>query len=99
MLAGGALDHALAPEAALPRHLLAPLADRMMTANPALRLAFAQALAEDPGLAADPQARLRWWLTRSEYHERAVLTYPVMMERDGAPCAGLRSATGPQAKE
>ena len=55
----GAFDQALPPESTLPRHLLAPLADKMMAQDPARRGAFENAVAGDKSLAADPQARLR----------------------------------------
>jgi len=85
-LAQGYFDQALAPESRVPRHLLAPLADRMMDSDPALRERFMQALASDKALASDPQARLRWWLERSDYFARSLFTYPVFMERSGAAC-------------
>ena len=80
-LGTGYLDNALPPESKLPRHLLAPLADRMMEANPALQARFMEAVAADKSLESDPQARLRWWLARSDYAERSRFTYPVFMER------------------
>jgi len=80
-LATGHFDNALPLESQLPRHLLAPMADRMMATDPALRASFAAALAADAALAGDPQARLRWWLARSPYLDRARWTYPVLMER------------------
>jgi hypothetical protein len=70
----------------LPNHLLAPLADRMMGSDPALRASFEQALASDKGLASDPQARLRWWLQRSDYFERSLFTYPVFTEHGTTTC-------------
>ncbi len=79
-LAHGRFDAALPLESRLARHLLAPLADRMMAASPELRTQFQAALAQDAALAADPQARLRWWLERSPYAERAQWTYPVLAE-------------------
>ncbi len=80
-LATGYFDTALPLESQLPRHLLAPMADRMMAADPDLRTRFAEALAADATLAGDPQARLRWWLARSPYLDRARWTYPVLVER------------------
>lgn len=70
ILAMGWYDRALPAEAALPRHLLAPLADRMMGSDSGLRAEFENALAADATFAADPVARLRWWEARSEYGER-----------------------------
>ena len=81
-LANGWFDQALPPESQLARHLLAPWADRMMESDAALRTQFQSAIAHDAALAADPQARLRWWLVRSPYFERSRWTYPVLSERD-----------------
>ena len=81
-LAHGRFDAALPQESTLARHLLAPLADRMLEQQPEMRTQFEAALARDPAFAADPQARLRWWLARSGYLERALWTYPVFMERE-----------------
>lgn len=64
----------------MARHLLGPMADRMMDASPELRLQFQAALAQDAALAADPQARLRWWLARPPCLDRAQWTYPVHAE-------------------
>ena len=80
-LATGYFDNALPPESKLPRHLLAPLADKMMDSDPTLRARFVDAIAGDKSLASDPEARLRWWLARSNYFERSRFTYPVLMER------------------
>jgi len=79
-LAHGRFDAALPLESRMARHLLAPMADRMMEASPELRLQFQAALAQDAALAADPQARLRWWLARSPYLDLALWTYPVYAE-------------------
>jgi len=85
-LAQGYFDQALPPESRLPNHLLAPLADRMMGSDPALRASFEQALASDKALSSDPQARLRWWLQRSDYFERSLFTYPVFTEHAMTTC-------------
>jgi len=79
-LAHGRFDAALPLESRMARHLLAPMADRMMEASPELRVQFQAALGQDAALAADPQARLRWWLARSPYLDRAQWTYPVFAE-------------------
>jgi len=85
-LAQGYFDQALPPESRLSNHLLAPLADRMMQSDPALRASFEQALASDKALSSDPQARLRWWLQRSDYFERSLFTYPVFTEHGTTTC-------------
>lgn len=81
-LANGWFNEALPPESTLARHLLAPWADRMMESDAVLRTRFQSAIARDAAPAADPQARLRWWLARSPYFERSRWTYPVLSERD-----------------
>ena len=81
VLAMGWFDRALPAESRLPRHLLAPMADAMMAGDPALRREFQQALASDAAFASDADARLRWWEKRSPYMERALWTYPILMER------------------
>lgn len=80
--AHGRFAQSLAPETALPRHLLAPLADKLLANDAALRAQFDGALKADPALAADPQARLLWLFARSPYGERTRWTYPVLSERD-----------------
>ncbi len=80
LLASGQFDQALAPEWRMPRHLLAPLADQLMSSNPELRAQFQHAIATDAALAANPQARLQWWEARSDYAERTRWTYPVYRE-------------------
>lgn len=80
-LAGGQFDQALPPEARLPRHLLAPMADAMLASDPALRSRFDTVLASDAALAGNPQARLQWLLDQSDYAPRSRWTYPVLMER------------------
>lgn len=79
-LASGQFDQALASEWRLPKHLLAPLADQMMAADPTLRAEFQDALVNDATLAASRSARLQWWEARSQYAERALWTYPVYRE-------------------
>jgi hypothetical protein len=80
--AQGRFAQALAPETALPRHLLAPLADKLLANDPALQVTFNEALRASPGFAADPQARLLWLFARSPYADRTRWTYPVLSERD-----------------
>lgn len=83
-LANGYFEGALPLESKLPRHLLAPMADRMMADDVALRAQFEQTLSADATLAASPEARLQWWLARSPYHDRAGWLYPVLRERGAA---------------
>lgn len=80
-LANGMFDQALPPESPLARHLLAPLADKLFESDERLRAQFLEQVNKDAVFAADPQARLQWWLDRSDYRERSKWTYPVFMER------------------
>ena len=80
--AHGRFAQALAPETALPRHLLAPLVDKSLANDKSLQAQFDAALKADPALAADPQARLLWVFARSPYADRTRWTYPVLSERD-----------------
>lgn len=79
-LANGYFGPALPPESRLARHLLAPLAERLQAGDATLRTQFEQALVQDAALAADPRARLQWWLVRTPYADRARWQYPVMRE-------------------
>ncbi|WP_277980238.1 M14 family metallopeptidase [Sphingomonas phyllosphaerae] len=58
-------------------YVVAPMADEMLAADPALADSFAAALAADPAFAADPLARLRWFYSRSPYQDRDHLLYPI----------------------
>ncbi|SFS06776.1 Zinc carboxypeptidase [Granulicella pectinivorans] len=58
-------------------YLSVPIASRMMADNPTLRAEFETKLKADPTFAADPQARLTWWLSRSNYQKPTTNRYPV----------------------
>ena len=60
--------------------VVAPLADKMLAADPALRRAFEAKLAADPAFAADPHARLAWFYQRSPYRDDRALLYPIARE-------------------
>ena len=61
-------------------YVLAPLADRMLAENPALKKEFEAKLAADPKFAADPDARLGWFYERTPYYDERFLLYPVGRE-------------------
>lgn len=61
-------------------YAIAPLADRMLAADPALKAAFEAKLAADPAFAADPDARLGWFYERTPYFDDRFLLYPVGRE-------------------
>ena len=64
-------------------YAIAPLADRMLAADPALKAAFEAKLATDPAFAADPDARLSWFYERTPYFDDHYLLYPVGREAAG----------------
>lgn len=61
-------------------YAIAPLADRMLAADPALRKAFEAKLKADPKFARDPDARLGWFYARTPYYDERFLLYPVGRE-------------------
>jgi hypothetical protein len=62
-------------------YVMAPLAERMMAADPKLRAEFQATLKADPTFAADPDARLAWFYRRTPYLDDRWLLYPVGRER------------------
>jgi len=64
-------------------YAVAPLADRMLAADPALKAAFEAKLAADPAFAASPDARLGWFYERTPYFDDRYLLYPVGREPAG----------------
>lgn len=60
------------------QYLTVPIANKMAAENPALLVEFQQKVSSDPRFAADSQARLDWWITRSNYQPSAVNRYPVV---------------------
>lgn len=64
-------------------YVMAPTADAMLAADDDLATAFAAALAADPDLAGDPQARLFWFYERSPYLDGRWRLYPVARELAG----------------
>lgn len=61
-------------------YAMAPLAERMLAADPKLRVEFEGAL-KDSAFAADPDARLAWFYRRTPYYDERHLLYPVGRER------------------
>ena len=61
-------------------YVIAPLADRMLVENPALKAEFEARVAADPKFAADPDARLGWFYERTPYYDERFLLYPVGRE-------------------
>jgi len=61
-------------------YAIAPLAERMLTQNAALRQEFETKLAADPAFAADGNARLAWFYERTPYFDDRYLLYPIGRE-------------------
>jgi murein tripeptide amidase MpaA len=67
-------------------YAIAPLAERMLAVDPALKSAFEAKLAADPAFAADPDARLGWFYDQTPYRDARYRLYPV--GRETASAAG-----------
>ena len=61
-------------------YVIAPLAERMLAADPMLKREFEARLIADPKFAADPEARLGWFYERTPYYDARFLLYPVGRE-------------------
>jgi hypothetical protein len=61
-------------------YAVAPLADRMLAADPALKAEFEAKLAADPKFAADPDARLGWFYERTPFYDQHYRLYPIGRE-------------------
>ncbi len=62
-------------------YVIAPFAEKMLAADPALKADFTAKLAAEPAFAADPAARLQWFYTRTKFADERFLLYPVGLER------------------
>ena len=62
-------------------YAIAPLAERMLAADPTLKAAFEAKLASDAAFAADGNARLAWFYERTPYFDARWRVYPVGLER------------------
>jgi len=61
-------------------YAIAPLAERMLAADPALKAEFETKLAAEPKFAADGEARLQWFYERTPFHDDRYRLYPVGRE-------------------
>jgi hypothetical protein len=61
-------------------YAIAPLAEAMMAADPALKAEFEAKLAADPAFAADGDARLSWFYQRTPFYDDRYRLYPVARE-------------------
>lgn len=61
-------------------YAIAPLADRMLAADPALKAEFEARLAADPEFAANGDARLQWFYERTPFYDDRFRLYPIARE-------------------
>lgn len=61
-------------------YAIAPLGDRMLASDPALKAAFDAKVAADPKFAKDQAARLAWFYERTPYYDDRYLLYPIGRE-------------------
>ena len=61
-------------------YAIAPLAERMMAADPALKAEFEAKLAAEPDFAANGDARLQWFYERTPFYDDHYRLYPVARE-------------------
>ncbi|RZJ00153.1 MAG: carboxypeptidase [Brevundimonas sp.] len=61
-------------------YAIAPLAERMMAADPALKAEFEAKLAAEPEFAANGDARLQWFYERTPFYDDRYRLYPVGRE-------------------
>ncbi len=62
-------------------YVIAPLAEKMLADDPALKAEFEAKLAAEPAFTADPAARLQWFYTRTKFADDRFQLYPVGIER------------------
>jgi murein tripeptide amidase MpaA len=79
--AWGFFTEVLQPAPGTEDFVLAPMADRLLASDPAVRGAFEQRLAADPAFAADPDARLAWFRERLLPADPFALRYPILREQ------------------
>jgi hypothetical protein len=61
-------------------YAIAPLAEAMMAADPALKAEFETKLAAEPAFASDGDARLQWFYERTPFYDERFRLYPVARE-------------------
>lgn len=63
-------------------YVIAPLAEKMLAADPKLKAEFETKLAAEPDFAKNPTARLQWFYRRTRFYDERHLLYPIGFERD-----------------
>jgi hypothetical protein len=80
LLAWGFFPEILQRTEYIDGYVIAPLADRMLQANPELAREFHSKLAADPAFANDADARLAWFYERTPFFDPGYAIYPVGRE-------------------
>ena len=62
-------------------YVVAPMAEKMLAADPKLKAEFEAKLKADEKFAKDATARLQWFYERSKFYDDRYLLYPVGIER------------------
>ncbi len=60
------------------QYLSVPIATKMAAENPKLWEEFSAKVQSDEKFAADADARIQWWTSKSNYQPSAVNRYPVL---------------------
>jgi hypothetical protein len=81
LLAWGFFPEILQRTEYIEGYVVAPMAEKMLAEDSALKAEFEAKLAADPKFAADPAARLQWFYARSRFYDERYLLYPVGIER------------------
>ncbi|ACL93780.1 M14 family metallopeptidase [Caulobacter vibrioides] len=80
LFAWGMVPEVLSRVEYIEPYAIAPLAEKMMAADPALKAEFEAKLAAEPKFAADPAARLAWFYKRTPFYDDHHLLYPIARE-------------------
>ncbi len=78
---GGFFNELLQRTEYIEGYVVAPMAEKMLAEDAALKAEFETKLAADAKFAADPTARLQWFYKRSQFYDDRYLLYPVGIER------------------
>ncbi|KQN86277.1 carboxypeptidase [Sphingomonas sp. Leaf67] len=82
-LAWGFFPEMLGPASSTDAFVLAALGDRLLATNPVVKRRFDAKLRDEPGFAADPDARLAWLYAQAGPGHPYPLRYPIAREMSG----------------
>lgn len=81
-LAWGFFPEMLGPAPSTDAFVLAALGDRLLATNPAVKRRFDAKLRDEPGFAADPDARIAWLYAQAGPGHPYPLRYPIAREKN-----------------